>query len=189
MMKAVSVEQVDALLPQTQCRECTYDGCKPYAEAILNGDSINRCPPGGVETLNALANLLGQDPAPYLQEVEENTRPPEVAIIDEATCIGCTKCIQACPVDAITGTGKLMHTILEDECTGCRLCIPPCPVDCIDLKALDVPLFDKAISKQRYIARNTRLNLYQKTQDVAPKKDIKAEIAAAVARSKARRES
>ena len=132
------VEKIDALLPQTQCGQCTYPGCRPYAEAIARGDAdINQCPPGGETTIIALADLLGRDPKPLNPEhgVEKAKR---VAIIDEKVCIGCTLCIQACPVDAILGAPKLMHTVIEDECTGCDLCVPPCPVDCIDMVEIKV---------------------------------------------------
>jgi Na+-translocating ferredoxin:NAD+ oxidoreductase subunit B len=123
-------DQIDALLPQTQCGQCSYPGCRPYAEAIASGAAdINQCPPGGEATVLALAELLGRDPKPLA--VEE--RPPSLAVIDEATCIGCTLCIQACPVDAILGAGKQMHTVITSECTGCELCVAPCPVDCIEM--------------------------------------------------------
>jgi len=127
------VDKIDSLLPQTQCGQCTYAGCRPYAEAMAKGEAdINQCPPGGEATINALADLLGRDPKPLNPEngVE---KPKRVAVIDEQVCIGCTLCIQACPVDAILGAAKLMHTVIEDECTGCDLCVPPCPVDCIDM--------------------------------------------------------
>ncbi len=131
------VEQIDALLPQTQCGQCGYPGCRPYAEAIAAGDAdINRCPPGGEATIENLADLLGVEPKPLDPEAGEE-KPPEVAWIDEDVCIGCTKCIQACPVDAILGAPKQMHTILEDECTGCELCVDPCPVDCIHMVPLE----------------------------------------------------
>lgn len=127
------VDQIDAILPQTQCGQCTYPGCRPYAQAIANGEAdINQCPPGGEETIRALADLLGRDPKPLNPELGVE-KPPAVAVIDEDICIGCTLCIQACPVDAIVGAPKLMHTVIESECTGCELCLPPCPVDCIDL--------------------------------------------------------
>src|SRR5262245_47873183 len=125
-----SVEEIDAVLPQTQCGECGYPGCLPYAQALAHGlASIHQCPPGGVATLQALGKLCEVDAAPYLEEMEKKTRMPSVARIREAECIGCTKCIQACPVDAIIGSAKRMHAILEQECTGCGLCLPPCPVD------------------------------------------------------------
>lgn len=128
------VDKIDALLPQTQCGQCTYPGCRPYAEAIANGEAdINQCPPGGETTIVALADLLGRDPKPLNPEHGVEEKNKTVVVIDEETCIGCTLCIQACPVDAILGAPKLMHTVIEDECTGCDLCIPPCPVDCIDI--------------------------------------------------------
>ncbi|WP_043526414.1 electron transport complex subunit RsxB [Litchfieldella xinjiangensis] len=124
------VERIDALLPQTQCGQCGYPGCRPYAEAINQGDEINKCPPGGDTTIEALADLLGREPKPLDGEAQQS---PKVAYIREAECIGCTKCIQACPVDAILGAAKHMHTVIVDECTGCDLCVDPCPVDCIDM--------------------------------------------------------
>jgi len=125
-------DQIDALLPQTQCGQCTYAGCRPYAEAIAAGEAnINQCPPGGEATIAALADLLDRDPLPLNPEHGEEKQTKTVVVIDEAVCIGCTLCIQACPVDAILGAPKLMHTVIEDECTGCDLCIPPCPVECI----------------------------------------------------------
>ena len=126
------VDQIDALLPQTQCGQCTYPGCRPYAEAIANGEApINQCPPGGQATIVALADLLDVEVLEPNAEHGEHHDIPLVALIDEKTCIGCTLCIQACPVDAILGSAKHMHTVIADECTGCELCLPPCPVDCI----------------------------------------------------------
>jgi electron transport complex protein RnfB len=127
------VERIDRLLPQTQCGQCGFPGCRPYARAIAAGEAdINQCPPGGEAGVRALAELLGREPKPINPEhgVE---KPPVVALIVEADCIGCTKCIQACPVDAIVGAPKRMHTVIADLCTGCELCLPPCPVDCIEL--------------------------------------------------------
>ena len=125
------VDQVDALLPQTQCGQCNFAGCRPYAEAIVAGQAdINQCPPGGEQTIRALADLLGRDPKPLNPENGEE-KISTVAVIDEDTYIGCTLCIQACPVDAILGAAKQMHTVITSECTGCDLCIPPCPVECI----------------------------------------------------------
>lgn len=126
------VDQINALLPQTQCGQCGFPGCKPYAEAIANGEAINKCPPGGETTIQALADLLDVEALPLDGEHGEE-KPPMVAYIREAECIGCTKCIQACPVDAILGAAKQMHTVIVDECTGCDLCVEPCPVDCIDM--------------------------------------------------------
>ena len=124
-------EQINALLPQTQCGQCGYPGCKPYAEAIAAGDKINKCPPGGQATIEALAELLDVEAEPL--DAVEGEKPQLVAYIREAECIGCTKCIQACPVDAILGAAKQMHTVIASECTGCDLCVEPCPVDCIDM--------------------------------------------------------
>lgn len=135
-------EKIDALLPQTQCGQCGFPGCRPYAEAMARGEAdINRCPPGGQTTIIALADLLGREPIPLDAEVGEE-KPKMVAIIDENTCIGCTLCIQACPVDAILGAAKQMHTIIESECTGCELCLEPCPVDCITMEVLPQEIFN-----------------------------------------------
>ena len=127
-------QRIDALLPQTQCGKCGHPGCKPYAQGIAQGEAINKCPPGGTETIAALADLLGI--AVVALDTRRGTAPAQVAYIREAECIGCTKCIQACPVDAILGAAKLMHTVIIDECTGCDLCVAPCPVDCIEMRPL-----------------------------------------------------
>ncbi|MFZ3281490.1 electron transport complex subunit RsxB [Pseudomonas sp.] len=128
------IQRIDALLPQTQCGKCGHPGCKPYAAGIVEGEPINKCPPGGDETIAALAELLK---VPVLElDISRGSAPPQVAYIREAECIGCTKCIQACPIDAIVGAAKLMHTVLIDECTGCDLCVAPCPVDCIEMHPL-----------------------------------------------------
>ena len=127
------VEKIDAILPQTQCGQCGYPGCKPYAEAIAEGEAdINKCPPGGMEGVRKLADLLGREFKP-LSEEHGVEKPKSVAVIDEQTCIGCTLCIQACPVDAIVGAAKQMHTVVSPLCTGCELCVAPCPVDCISM--------------------------------------------------------
>jgi len=132
-------DQIDKLLPQTQCGQCGYPGCRPYSEAIAAGEAdINLCPPGGEATVLALADLLGRDPKP----LEVAVREKAVAVIDENTCIGCTLCIQACPVDAILGAAKQMHTVIESECTGCELCLEPCPVDCIVMVPIDQGIAD-----------------------------------------------
>ncbi len=124
-------QRINALLPQTQCTKCGYQGCEPYAQAIASeGAAINRCPPGGHEGIVALANLLKR-PVVALDTDCGTHQPLQVAVIDEQFCIGCTLCIQACPVDAIIGASKLMHTVLPEQCTGCDLCVAPCPVDCI----------------------------------------------------------
>ncbi len=128
------VDKIDAILPQTQCGQCGYPGCRPYANAIADGEAdINQCPPGGDEGVRKLADLLGREYKP-LNEEHGVEKPRAVAFIDEQTCIGCTLCIQACPVDAIVGAAKQMHTVVEAECTGCELCVAPCPVDCITME-------------------------------------------------------
>ncbi|TEA78541.1 electron transport complex subunit RsxB [Allopusillimonas ginsengisoli] len=129
------VDRIDAILPQTQCTKCGYDGCRPYAQAISDGTAaINRCPPGDTAGIAALARLMDTPELPLDPDCGEH-QPPRLAVIDEAHCIGCTLCIQACPVDAIIGANKLMHTVLADRCTGCELCVAPCPVDCIEMVA------------------------------------------------------
>lgn len=133
------VDQIDTILPQTQCGQCGYPGCRPYAEAIAEGDAINKCPPGGQSTVEALADLLDVEAIPLEGGVEEEP-VKKVAYIREDECIGCTKCIQACPVDAILGAAKQMHTVIETECTGCDLCVEPCPVDCIDMLPIETSL-------------------------------------------------
>jgi Na+-translocating ferredoxin:NAD+ oxidoreductase subunit B len=131
MKENTLVEEIDAILPQTQCRRCGYAGCLPYAEAIAAGHaSINQCPPGGDDGIRRLATLLGKRAVP-LNPLHGSYQPCNVAVIDEETCIGCTLCIQACPVDAIVGAAKQAHTVIAGECTGCELCVAPCPVDCI----------------------------------------------------------
>jgi H+/Na+-translocating ferredoxin:NAD+ oxidoreductase subunit B len=140
------VEKIDAILPQTQCGQCGFPGCKPYAEAISKGEAdVNRCPPGGEEGVRRLADLLGVEPKPLDEGLEH--KPKSVAVIDENLCIGCTLCIQACPVDAIAGAAKQMHTVVADLCTGCELCVAPCPVDCI---AMEVIGEDVSTWKWRY---------------------------------------
>jgi electron transport complex protein RnfB len=126
------VERVNELLPQTQCAQCGFPGCRPYAKALAAGDAaINLCPPGGDDTVRRLADLLGRDVIPLAASVV-----PSVAVIDEELCIGCTHCRTACPVDAIVGAHQLMHSVIESECTGCELCVTPCPVDCISMRPL-----------------------------------------------------
>jgi electron transport complex protein RnfB len=129
------IEAVNDVLPQTQCGRCTFSGCKPYATALIDGQAdVNHCPPGGNATARALADLLNRPYKPVDPKVGVTPAQPVVAWIDEPACIGCTKCIQACPVDAIVGASKFMHTVIAEACTGCELCIPPCPVDCIELR-------------------------------------------------------
>ncbi|MBB3188957.1 RnfABCDGE type electron transport complex subunit B [Halomonas cerina] len=144
------IEAIDAVLPQTQCGKCGHPGCRPYAEAIADGEPINRCPPGGEATIVRLATLTGREALP----LAEPAQSPLVARIREDECIGCTKCLAACPVDAILGAAKRMHTVIEAECTGCELCVTPCPVDCIDL--LPHPDWEAAeneADRQAYLAR------------------------------------
>ncbi|KTD20880.1 iron-sulfur cluster binding protein [Legionella lansingensis] len=202
----VAVKAIDALLPQTQCGDCGYAGCLPYAEALAQGIApINRCPPGGASTVKALGELLGIDATPYLAEAQATQRPPSRAFIREAECIGCTKCIQACPVDAIIGSGKLMHTVIAHECTGCGLCVDPCPVDCIEMLPLLETAYDKEQARQRYHARQARFlreeqekqQAYREKRKLAAEssnhlQDIKAKqdyILQALARVQAKKES
>lgn len=162
------VDAIDAELPQTQCTRCGYPGCRPYAEAIARGDAdIDQCPPGGQAGVDALAALLGRATKP-LNPAFGHEAPPTIAVIDEEACIGCTKCIQACPVDAILGASKRMHSIIDAECTGCDLCVPACPVDCISMQMRgDEPLSRPELmqraqhARRRFDARNRRLDLKQ----------------------------
>jgi electron transport complex protein RnfB len=129
------IERIDALLPQTQCGRCTFAGCRPYATALARGEAdVNQCPPGGERTMRALAGILNREPKPVDARFGATPAAPMVAWIREEACIGCTKCIQACPVDAIVGAPRYMHTVIAADCTGCELCIPPCPVDCIEMR-------------------------------------------------------
>ena len=194
-MPLPSVAEIDAVLPQTQCGLCRYKSCHPYAEAITKGEAINRCPPGGVTTLLKLAALTGQDATPYITEMQQKAKPAARVVIREDICIGCTKCIQACPVDAIVGAAKQMHTVIAEECTGCELCIAPCPVDCIDIiNIADLTATAQQIkadrARQRFEVRNLRLEKLsaQKAQKATGKMQLlhsrKAEIRAAVERVK-----
>ena len=157
-----SADDIDALLPQTQCTRCGYPGCRPYAEAIARGGAeINQCPPGGAATITALAGLLRRDPLP-LNPANGVEGPPLVAVIDEATCIGCAKCLPPCPVDAIIGARKQMHTVIAALCTGCELCIAPCPVDCISMVprsslAHETAAPDALANRERFLAHNERI--------------------------------
>ena len=150
--------RIDALLPQTQCTRCGYFGCRPYAAAIAtHGAPINRCPPGGGATIRALAALLGKEPLPLNPETGAEA-PPRVAWIDESRCIGCARCLAPCPVDAIIGAPKFMHTVIAERCTGCELCIAPCPVDCIEMRAAPsgaAPQPER--NRARYAAHTERL--------------------------------
>ena len=193
--------RIDALLPQTQCTRCGFPTCRAYADAISSSEAdIDRCPPGGDEGVAALAMLLDIVSKP-LDPKYGREEPPRVAFIDEAICIGCTKCIQACPVDAIVGAAKRMHTILADECTGCELCLPPCPVDCIALVPIAVaPLPRSAVlarashARERYVTRNARLTRERATRESRRAKSAstvtppitRSAVLEAIARGKAR---
>jgi electron transport complex protein RnfB len=161
---AADVALIDGLLPQTQCTRCGYSGCTPYAAAIAGGEAgINQCPPGGAATIAALAALLGREFA-ALNPANGIEAPARVAMIDEARCIGCARCLGPCPVDAIVGAPKLMHTVLAEHCTGCELCIAPCPVDCIEMRPPPVPLVNRPVlNRERYAAHAGRL--LQRTQE------------------------
>ena len=199
-------DRIDAALPQTQCTRCGYPACRPYAEAIAAGEAdIDRCPPGGSDGVLALAALLGRAPKP-LDPAYGTEAPPTVAVIDETVCIGCTKCIQACPVDAIVGAAKRMHTIIDAECTGCELCIAPCPVDCIAMVPVSMEILDRARvlaraakARRRYEARKRRLARERAQRDLrragAPAGEIqpvaapitRSAVLEAIARGRARR--
>jgi electron transport complex protein RnfB len=166
-----SANRIDPLLPQTQCRQCGYAGCRPYAEAIAAGRArINQCPPGGDEVIRDIAALL-EVPVLPLDPAFGTHEPPAVALIDEARCIGCTLCIQACPVDAIVGAAKLMHTVIAAACTGCKLCIPPCPVDCIEMRLTGAEptreqrMADATRARRRFDARSARLERERKARN------------------------
>ena len=189
-------DAIDAALPQTQCRRCGYDGCRPYAQAIAGGVEINRCPPGGDALIARLSALTGQ-PVSALDRTRGEPGPLAVARVDEALCIGCTLCIEACPVDAIVGAARRMHTVLPALCTGCELCLPPCPVDCIAM----VPAGrawspeDARAARDRYDARNRRrARAHGPSAARAPSSTAAGErierqtaVAAALARARARR--
>lgn len=154
-------DRLDALLPQTQCTRCGYPACRPYAEAMATAAApINRCPPGGAAGIERLASALGRDVLPLDPACGEAHAAERIARVVEADCIGCTKCIQVCPVDAIVGAMNLMHTVLDDECNGCELCLPACPVDCIVMEEAPLlpPAFERAPQfRARFDARNRRL--------------------------------
>ncbi|WP_017460380.1 RnfABCDGE type electron transport complex subunit B [Dyella ginsengisoli] len=194
-------ERIDAILPQTQCEQCGFHGCRPYAEAIANGEApINRCPPGGAAGIARLAALLGQPVLP-LDPAHGVEKPRTLARIVEADCIGCTKCIQACPVDAIVGAAKLMHTVLVDDCTGCELCVPACPVDCIVLEPMPPAWADDPVradaARAHFRRREARLERERQAHaaDLAARKaavDAAASpanpVLAALARAKAKKQ-
>ena len=191
---SLSIEAIDAVLPQTQCTQCGYSGCLPYAEAIAAGAAgIDRCPPGGDEGIRARSALTGLPVTP-LDRTRGEHKPRLLAVIDEAACIGCTICIQKCPVDAIVGAAKLMHTVLADECTGCELCIAPCPVDCIALvpapashPACATPALAAERARRRYRARQARLG--RGAPPIGSPEHKRRAIAAAQARAKALRDA
>jgi electron transport complex protein RnfB len=189
--------RIDALLPQTQCTRCGHDGCAPYARAVASGEAdIDRCPPGGDAVVASVAALLGRAPKP-VDPAYGTPGPLLVAVIDEAACIGCTLCIEACPVDAIIGAAKRMHAILPSLCSGCELCIAPCPVDCIAMvpaqrewtreDARDARL--RHDERRARLARNERIASRKPVAPPSEKDKRQAAIAAALARARARRAS
>ncbi len=179
----IVIDQINAILPQTQCRKCGFQGCRPYSEAIASGlADINQCPPGGDLGIVKLARLLNINPKPLNPEYGEH-KPKQVAFIIEDKCIGCVKCIAACPVDAILGAAKFMHTVIASECTGCELCIAPCPVDCIVMHPVSLAVENQSLvqtdnyaasqlAKKRYEARCLRKvkELEEKAERVKQKK-------------------
>jgi electron transport complex protein RnfB len=193
MARPPLADPIDRLLPQTQCTRCGYPACRPYAEAIAAGEAdINRCPPGGDALIRTLAALTGRAYRP-LDPICGEERPRRVALVDEPRCIGCTLCIQACPVDAIVGAPKRMHTVVAELCTGCELCVPPCPVDCISMvTAPDAARpWDggrAAAARERYLRRERRLASRPPLALARPDADARrASIEAALARARARR--
>ncbi|MGC1854806.1 MAG: RnfABCDGE type electron transport complex subunit B [Candidatus Aquirickettsiella sp.] len=187
------VNEIDALLPQTQCGQCSYSGCLPYAQAISEQKAeINRCPPGGTKTLLALAKLLEKNPEPFIEEMQKQEKPALTAHIRESECIGCTKCIQACPVDAIIGAAKQLHIVLKQECTGCGLCLAPCPVDCIDMLSLSLSDYNPQLARQRYNAKKQRLAVEQgeasPSKNISPTNEQAAYIQAAIRRAKEKKQ-
>ena len=186
-------DQIDSLLPQTQCTKCGYDGCRPYAEAIAaHRAEINQCPPGGRVGIRALAQLLGRAPLP-LNPANGVERPLRIAVIDEALCIGCTLCLPACPVDAIVGATRRMHTVIGSACTGCDLCVAPCPMDCIRMEPLEPARSwttqDAALARARYELHMARLATEPRDGAPGPRLPLSRdqEIAAALKRARQRR--
>ena len=189
------IKHIENTLAQTQCRLCEYDDCLAYATAIVDdNEAIDRCLPGGESTLLAIAELTQQNPEPYLDKIRNNTKPITLAVIREDECIGCTKCIQACPVDAIIGSGKQMHTVVNDLCNGCELCIPPCPVDCID--TIPHPQYSDAHeiaaqSQSRYLAHQERQKKQEAETQILKKDSLaqrQAAIQASIRRSQAKKD-
>lgn len=151
------VEQIELLLPQTQCRQCGYPGCRPYAEAISQGKAdFNQCPPGGEQGIKRLSQLLNLPPKPLNSQFGVE-KPFQIAVIIEADCIGCTRCLPSCPVDAIIGASKQMHTVIAQQCTGCELCLADCPVDCIKMQVSDGPKFDAMQARKQHQFKSQRL--------------------------------
>jgi electron transport complex protein RnfB len=213
-MNAALADRIDSVLPQTQCTKCGYNGCRPYAEAIAAAVApINQCPPGGVDGIERLSQVTGHPVVP-LNPANGIERPLHRAVIDEALCIGCTLCIQACPVDAIVGAARFMHSVIPEWCNGCDLCVAPCPMDCIAMVPVQPPRKwndeDALISRSRYEARCRRLELerdqrdsklLQKAQskldELAAREDFAADpvdrkravVQAAIERARARRQS
>ena len=201
-MTPLTADQLDALLPQTQCELCEYPGCRPYAEAMANAEApIDRCLPGGVRVLTQLAKTMAVTlDATMIAAMEQKQKSARVAVVREAECIGCTKCIQACPVDAIIGSSKRMHTVITDACNGCELCLPPCPVDCIDMESVSArddaaELVLAQQSRQRYQQKQSREQVQQQQQQQdhdetkqrqQSTQDRQAMIKAAMARAKAK---
>jgi Na+-translocating ferredoxin:NAD+ oxidoreductase subunit B len=185
-------DRIDALLPQTQCTKCGYQGCRPYAEAIAAGEAeINQCPPGGAAGIDALAQLLDRAAIP-LNPMNGSERPLTVAVIDQSRCIGCTLCIPACPVDAIIGSAKRMHAVIASQCTGCDLCLPPCPMDCITMVPVVPPRVwttaDRLAARERHEARRERLQRATAPRPLSTTRDQRASaVAAAISRAQQRR--
>ena len=164
--------RIDALLPQTQCTRCGYPACRPYAEAVARGEAnFNQCPPGGAATIDALAALLGRQALP-LNPANGAETPEAVAFIDESRCIGCARCLPPCPVDAIVGASKFMHTVIAARCTGCELCIAPCPVDCIEMRPAGSHRNEPELNRQRFAGHSARMaaRAALRQQELAAKK-------------------
>jgi RnfABCDGE-type electron transport complex B subunit len=209
-MNREMLERINKALPQTQCRKCGFDGCEPYAQALIAGAEINRCPPGGDSTIKILSSIMGTSPLP-LDSSYGKTKAKAEAYIHEKDCIGCTKCITACPVDAIIGAAKLMHTVLKEECSGCDLCVKACPVDCIEMRSEKIYHSVGQISnsefvkkqrqavywRERFDNRNQRHDILKerkirenKNSTTTPfsREEARKEILAAISRTQAKRE-
>lgn len=176
-MTATLTDRIDAILPQTQCTRCGYSGCRPYAQALATGEALtDRCPPGGTSVAHALAELLGTPFRPVNPEVGIEAAP-RVAVIDEAVCIGCAKCLPACPVDAIVGARKLLHTVIAADCSGCELCLPPCPVDCITLVPVDIVPLNSLTLASHAVTYRQRYEEHQR-RELNREADRRARLAA-----------